>query len=109
MTQNNHSRLDAFVSLAWYDTLLRFITNFIAKTSELLLAAGLVVSSANFLTDGAILGITTPASQAWAWSQALAIDSSLAISFYYVLLCFKQQDWAKCILYSLLTGLLALV
>ncbi len=104
-----HPRIDAFVSLVWYDTLLRFITNFIAKTSELLLAAGLVVSSANFLTDGAILGITTPASQAWAWSQALAIDSSLAISFYYVLLCFKQQDWAKCILYSLLTGLLALV
>ncbi|GCF11812.1 hypothetical protein [Dictyobacter arantiisoli] len=109
MTQHQHPRLDAFVSLAWYDTLLRFITNFIAKTSELLLAAGLVVSSANFLTDGAILGTTTAASQAWAWAQALAIDSSLAISFYHVLLCVKQRDWVKCILYSLLTALLALV
>ena len=99
----------AFVSLTWYEILLRFIATFIAKTSELLLAAGLVVSSANFLTDGAILGSTTFASIAWAWTQALAIDSSLAISFYYVLQCFKQRDWAKCVLYSVLTLLLALV
>lgn len=68
-----------------------------------------MVSSANFLTDGAILGSTTLASIAWAWTQALAIDSSLAISFYYVLQCFKQRDWAKCVLYSVLTLLLALV
>lgn len=99
----------AFVSLTWYEILLRFIATFIAKTSELLLAAGLVVSSANFLTDGAILGSTTFASIAWAWTQALAIDSSLAISFYYVLQSFKQRDWTKCILYSVLTLLLALV
>lgn len=109
MTQHKHSHLDAFLSLAWYDTFLRFITNFVAKTSELLLATGLVVSSANFLTDGAILGTITPASQAWAWAQALAIDSSLAISFYHILFCIKQRDWIKCILYSLLTSLLALV
>ena len=91
MTQHNHSRLDAFVSLVWYDTLLRFITNFIAKTSELLLAAGLVVSSANFLTDGTILGTTTPASQAWAWSQALAIDIP-AWQFLFIMYCSASSN-----------------
>ena len=101
--------LQAFFSLTWYEILLRFIATFIAKTSELLLAAGLVVSSANFLTDGDILGTATFASKAWAWTQALAIDSSLAISFYNTLQCLKHRDWTKFVLYSLLTLLLALV
>ncbi len=109
MTQNKYSRLEAFVSLAWYDIFIRFVANFIAKTSELLLCAGLVVSSANFLTDGTILGTTTPVSQAWAWAQALAIDSGLAVSFYHVLESLKQRDWIKCVLTSVLTGLLAVV
>lgn len=106
--RNRRQRFEAFLSLEWYEVTLRFIATFVAKTSELLLAAGLVVSSANFLTDGNVLKAAT-ASQAWAWAQALAIDSSLAISFYYVLQCLKQRDWIKLVLYSLLTLLLALV
>ncbi len=109
MTTKKEQRLQAFLSLAWYEVFLRFIATFIAKTSELLLAAGLVVSSANFLTDGAVLHNGNFASNAWAWTQAIAIDSSLAISFYNALQCMKQRDWTKCILYSLLTLLLALV
>lgn len=109
MTTKKEQQLQAFLSLAWYEIALRFIATFIAKTSELLLAAGLVVSSANFLTDGNVLSNGNVASNAWAWTQAVAIDSSLAFSFYNALQCLKQRDWAKCILYSLLTLLLALV
>ena len=98
MNTKQNQRLQAFISLAWYEVLLRFIATFIAKTSELLLAAGLVVSSANFLTDGSVLGTGTFPAEAWAWTQALAIDSSLAVSFYNVLHCCKQRDWTKFIL-----------
>jgi hypothetical protein len=99
---------ERFLSLAWYETLLRFIATFIAKTSELLLAGGLVVSTANFLTDGHVLD-NPGAAGAWAWVQALALDSSLGISFYYVLQSLKQRDWVKFALYLVLTGLLTLV
>lgn len=47
-----HSRLRAFASLTWYEETIKFLFDFSAKTSEVLLAAGLVVSTANFLTDG---------------------------------------------------------
>ncbi len=103
MRADKPSRFEVFLSLAWYEIFLRFIANFVAKSAELLLAAGLVVSSANFLTDGDVLGMGSVASEAWSWTQALAIDASLGLSFYYVLLCLKQRDWVKFVLYSLLT------
>src|SRR5690348_12927636 len=106
MKSPRRQRFEEFLSLAWYEELQRFIATFIAKTSELLLAAGLVVSTANFLTDGHVLD---NAGAAAAWVQALALDSSLGISFYYVLQNLKQRDWLKFGLYLVLTGLLTLV
>lgn len=108
MNTPNNSRLDRFLALDWYEKILRFVATFVAKTSELLLAAGLVVSTANFLTDGNVLN-NAQAAAAWAWVQALALDSSLGISFYYTLQCLKQRDWVKFALYAILTGLLTLV
>jgi hypothetical protein len=109
MKLHKRSRFEAFLSLDWYEAFLKFIANFVAKSAELLLAAGLVVSSANFLTDGDVLVMGSAASRAWSWTQALAIDASLGISFYYVLQCLKQRDWVKFSLYSLLTLVLTLV
>ena len=108
MQSDHQRRLAHFLSLTWYETALRFIVTFVAKTSELLLAAGLVVSTANFLTDGTILN-NAHAAAAWAWVQALALDSSLGISFYSLLQCLKQHDWVKFALYAILTGLLTVV
>ena len=109
MTSKNNQWLERFISLAWYETVLRFVVTFIAETSELLLAAGLIVSTTNFLTDGGILNNNANASAAWGWVQALALDSGLGISFFYVLNCLKQRDWVKFALYTILTALLALV
>ena len=64
MTSKNNQWLERFISLAWYETVLRFVVTFIAKTSELLLAAGLIVSTTNFLTDGGILNNNANASAA---------------------------------------------
>jgi len=103
------SRLRAFASLTWYEETIKFLFDFSAKTSEVLLAAGLVVSTANFLTDGAIIKSNGALTTAWAWAQALAIDSSFGVTFFYVCQCIKQRDWIKAVLYGLLTLLLAIV
>ena len=102
-------RLQAFASLHWYEACITFLFTFTAKTSELLLAAGLVVSTANFLTDGTVIGNNLDLAHAWAWAQALAIDSSLGVTFYDIFHCIKQRDWIKAALYGLLTLLLAIV
>ena len=72
----------SFVSLHWYDEFIKFVFNFVTKTSELLLAAGIVVSTANFLTDGDVMGHSKALADAWSWAQAVAIDSSLGIVKY---------------------------
>lgn len=105
----HHQRLRAFASLDWYEEVIRFVFTFAAKTSEILLAAGLVVSTANFLTDGKVMGSGTNLATEWAWAQALAIDSSLGVTFYYVFLSIKDRDWTKVVCYGLLTTLLAVV
>jgi hypothetical protein len=99
----------AFASLGWYEETITFLFTFTAKTSEVLLAAGLVVSTANFLTDGTVMGHNDQLATAWAWAQAFAIDSGLGVTFFSVFTCLKQSDWLKATLYGLLTLLLAVV
>jgi hypothetical protein len=99
----------AFASLSWYEETITFLFTFTAKTSEVLLAAGLVVSTANFLTDGTVMGQNDQLATAWAWAQAFAIDSGLGVTFFSVFTCLKQRDWLKATLYGLLTLLLAVV
>lgn len=101
--------LRAFATLGWYEETITFLFTFTAKTSEVLLAAGLVVSTANFLTDGAVMGVNEHLATAWAWAQACAIDSGLGVTFFSVFMCLKQRDWPKAALYGLLTLLLAVV
>lgn len=109
MSNQHPTPLSTFVSLRWYDETIKFILNFVAKTSELLLAAGVVVSSANFLTDGGIMQDHTPLSVAWAWAQALAIDSSLGIVFVNGFQAAREDDKIKATIYFVLTAMLATV
>ena len=102
-------RLHAFASLAWYEGVITFLFTFAAKTSEVLVAVGLIISTASFLTDGNVMGKNAGLATAWAWVQALAIDSSLGVTFSSVFSALKQRDWLKALCYSLLTGLLAVV
>ena len=68
MNTQNNSWLHTFATLHWYDETIKFIFNFVTKTSELLLAAGIVVSTANFLTDGDVMQGHAGLSEAWAWA-----------------------------------------
>jgi hypothetical protein len=73
--------LRAFASLHWYEETIKFVFPFVAKTSALLLAAGIVISTANFLTDGMVMSHNTALADAWSWAQTLAIDSRPGMVF----------------------------
>src|SRR5579859_2655229 len=99
----------SFASLNWYEEAVKFIFNFVSKTSELLLAAGIVVSTANFLTDGDIMSHNKALSDAWSWAQAIAIDSSLGIVFVNAFVAIREREKIKAIVFIMLTALLATV
>jgi len=99
----------AFVSLAWLDGTINFIFRFVAKTSELLLAIGVVISAADFLTDGRLMHNNVMLANAWAWTQAISIESSSGVVLMYALQSFKEQDRVKGWLYVALAGMLAIV
>lgn len=99
----------AFVSLKWLDGSINFVFRFVAKVSELLLAIGIVISAADFLTHGRLMQNNVGLADAWAWTQAIAIESSSGVVLLYALQARKEQDYVKAWLYAVLAFLLALV
>ncbi len=97
-----------FTSLGWYDEVIEFLFRFVAKTSEPLLALGLVISAADFLSKGVLMQANQELTMAWAWTQAIAIEASSGVVFVYALQSFKQQDKVKAWLYLVLSVLLAI-
>ena len=104
-----HEKWDAFVSLGWYDSFIEFLFRFVAKTSEPLLAAGLVVSAADYLSHGQVMAGHPAFSLGWAWAQALALESSSGVVFVYALQAFRSQDKVKGAIYLALALMLAIV
>ncbi len=103
------SKWNVFVSLTWYDSLIEWVFRFVAKTSEPLLAAGLTISAADYLSHGAVM-IGHPAfALGWAWAQALALESSSGVVFVYSLQAFRQTDKIKGTIYLALALMLAVV
>jgi hypothetical protein len=101
--------LRAFASLRWYEETIKFVFPFVAKTSELLLAGGIVITTANFLTDGAVMSHNTALADAWSWAQALAIDSSLGMVSMNAFQAMREREKIKAVISFTLTALLALV
>src|SRR5258708_4496513 len=101
MSTGTRNRLQAFASLHWYDETIKFVFNFVTKTSELLLAAGVVISTANFLTDGDVMSHNKALSDAWSWAQALAIDSSLGIVFMNTFQALRERERVKASIFFL--------
>ena len=99
----------SFVSLAWYDLFIEFLFRFVAKTSEPLLAAGLVISAADYLSHGAVMTGHPAFSIGWAWTQALALESSSGVVFVYALSAFREKDTIKGVIYLVLALMLAIV
>jgi hypothetical protein len=108
VNQQKWARWNAFVSLNWYDGFIEFLFRFVAKTSEPLLALGIVISAVDFLMKGALLSSNQPLTLAWAWTQAIAIEASSGVVFVYALQSFRTQDALKGRLYLALSVLLAI-
>jgi hypothetical protein len=98
-----------FTTLGWYDGLIEFLFRFVAKTSEPLLAAGLVISAADYLSHGAVMAGHPAFSMTWAWAQAAALESSSGVVFVYALQAFRQADKVKGAIYLALAVVLAIV
>ncbi len=98
----------SFVSLNWYDGAIEFLFRFVAKTSEPLLAAGIVYSAADVLSKGHLGSTNTTMDTLWAISQALAIESSGGVVLVYGLESFKAKDRVKAWIYLVLSALLAI-
>lgn len=105
----NRTPLQKFASLAWYDAVIEFLFRFVAKTSEPLLAAGIVYSAADVLSKGHLGGDNLMLNNAWAISQALCIESSGGVVLVYGIESIGQKDKVKACLYLGLSILLALV
>ncbi len=103
------NKWQAFTSLAWYDQAIEFLFRFVAKTSEPLLAAGLVISAADYLSHGQVMAGHPSFSMAWAWAQALALESSSGVVFVYALSAFRAKDSIKGAIYLALSLMLAIV
>lgn len=101
--------MQRFLSLDWYDTVIELLFRFVAKTSEPLLALGLTVSAADYLSHGAVMTGHPAFSLAWAWAQSLALESSSGVVFVYSLSAFRQADKVKGAIYLALALLLAIV
>ena len=98
-----------FTSLGWYDGLIEFLFRFVAKTSEPLLAAGLTISAADYLSHGAVMAGHPAFALGWAWAQAVALESSSGVVFVYSLQAFRQADKLKGAIYLALALVLAVV
>jgi uncharacterized membrane protein len=101
-------RWKTFSSLDWYDGAIEFLFRFVAKTSEPLLAAGIVYSAADVLSKGHLGSTNAMMDNLWAISQALAIESSGGVVLVYGLESFKAKDRVKAWMYLILSALLAL-
>ena len=98
-----------FTSLGWLDGLIEFLFKFVAKTSEPLLAAGLVISAADYLSRGRVMTGQPTFALAWAWTQALALEASSGVVFVYALTAFRAKDNLKGGIYLALALMLACV
>ena len=102
-------KLKSFASLAWYDACIEFLFKLAAKTSEPLLAIGIVYSAADVLSHGNLGYGNQNVQNWWAITQALAIESSGGVVLIYGLqsLC-GERDTIKAWLYLPLSALLAI-
>ncbi|HVB73255.1 MAG TPA: hypothetical protein VNE38_06825, partial [Ktedonobacteraceae bacterium] len=107
-TSNSTTPIDRFASLDWYDKIIEFIFRFTAKTSEPLLAAGIVYSAADVLSRGHIGSSGILLNDAWAITQSVAIESSGGVVLVYGLQSIREKDAVKSWLYLILSMLLAL-
>lgn len=95
--------IQVFTSVGIVDKKLLWIFEMVSSLSVILLAAGLIVSQTNVQTHGEILSNNQWAQDSWAWTQNIAIDTSLLGSIIRAGVYWMEREWRKAILYSALS------
>lgn len=95
-----------FATIEKLDTAILYTLELASSLSVLLLAFGLIASMANVLTKGQVLTHNDTMQQVWAWTQCIAIDASVAGTIIRTITYYKQREWVKAGVYTLLSILL---
>jgi hypothetical protein len=96
-------------NLKWYDALIAFLFRFMAKTSEPLLAVGIIVSAIDFLQKGQLLASHPQLAFAWSCAQGIAMEVSVGPVLVSALDANEDGDLWKARLYGALSVLLGVV
>jgi len=95
--------------LTWFDVLLDFIFKLTAMSSELLLAVGVILSTANHFQHGGLFDNNSPIFQAWTWTQAVGFEASAGVVLGRSLDANREGDKVKRNILLILMGSLAFV
>ena len=112
MQQSKHPIQDFFVGigeLIWLDVLLDFAFKLTAMSSELLLALGVILSTANHFQHGGLFDNNSPVFQAWTWTQAIGFEASAGVVLARALDANREGDSIKKNILLMLMGGLAFV
>lgn len=86
-----------------------YLQTAIARISGLLLMVGLIVAMANLLTEDAVFSAHPWTQQWWAWSQAIAVDSGLALVFVRLVIAAVDRTWIRVVAYAVVGIMLLFV
>jgi hypothetical protein len=95
-----------FTSIEKIDTAILYTLELTSSISVLLLAFGLIASTANVLTKGSVLTDNLPMQRVWAWTQCIAIDASVAGTIIRTFRYHAEDERVKTWLYGFLSTLL---
>jgi uncharacterized coiled-coil protein SlyX len=113
----SRSKWQHFVSLEWFDALLDFVFKLTAKSSEVLLAAGVILSTANHFQHGSLfttmvlqqgkpVSVDTVLFEIWTWTQAIGFEASAGVVLASALDAQRNKDIVKRnVLLTLMGGL----
>lgn len=99
----------SFNSLVWFDIVISFIFRFMAKVSEPLLAAGVIISAIDFLQRGQLLAHNPELSLWWSVAQGVAMEVSIGPVLMNALDAREDGDTVKMKFYAALSAVLAIV
>jgi hypothetical protein len=95
-----------FTSIEKLDTVILYLLELASSLSVLLLAAGLIASMSNVLTQGMLLSDSKAMQIAYAISQSVAIDAGLGTTIIRTFRYHQEGEKVKTWLYGLLSALL---
>ncbi len=95
-----------FSSIQKLDTGILYALELTSSISVLLLAFGLVASMVNVLTKGTLLTDSGLMQALYAWTQCIGIDASIPGAIMRTLYYYRQREWSRAGVYTLLSALL---